>query len=102
MLEIGIDVSLASDGGACGNTEDMFEVIKFVVLQPKAAAQDRRVFNARDILLGATAGGAKALGLPADLGALDVGRLADLFLFNPFRLKSVPMHEPLSTLIYTG
>ena len=25
----GIDVSLASDGGACGNTEDMLEVIKY-------------------------------------------------------------------------
>src|SRR5262249_22522249 len=42
------------------------------------------------------------LGLPADLGALEVGRLADFFLFDPYRLKTVPMHEPLSTLVYTG
>jgi 5-methylthioadenosine/S-adenosylhomocysteine deaminase len=102
MLELGIDVSLATDGGACANTEDMLEAMKFGVLVQKAAAQDPRVFNARDILRLATVGGAKALGLPADLGALEVGRLADFFLFDPFRLKSVPMHEPIGTLIYGG
>jgi 5-methylthioadenosine/S-adenosylhomocysteine deaminase len=102
MLELGIDVSLATDGGACANTEDMLESMKFGLLIQKAGAQDPRVFNARDILRLATVGGAKALGLPADLGALEVGRLADFFLFDPFRLKSVPMHEPISTLVYAG
>jgi 5-methylthioadenosine/S-adenosylhomocysteine deaminase len=100
MLELGIDVSLATDGGACGNTEDMLEALKFGVLTQKVAAEDPRVLNARDILRLATVGGAKALGLPADLGALEVGRLADLFLWDPYRLKSVPMHEPISTLVY--
>ena len=102
MLELGIDVSLATDGGACANTEDMLEAMKFGVLMQKSAAEDPRVFNARDILRLATVGGARALGLPADLGALEVGRLADFFLFDPYRLKSVPMHEPLSTLVYAG
>ncbi len=102
MLELGIDVSLATDGGACSNTEDMLEALKFGVLMQKADAQDPRVLNARDILRLATVGGARALGLPADLGAIEVGRLADFFLFDPFRLKSVPMHEPISTLVYAG
>jgi 5-methylthioadenosine/S-adenosylhomocysteine deaminase len=102
MLELGIDVSLATDGGACGTTEDMLEILKWGVMIPKGVEQDPRVFNARDTLRLATLGGAKALGLGADLGALEVGRLADLFLFDPFRLKSVPMHEPISTVVYTG
>src|SRR5262245_60787179 len=102
MLELGIDVSLATDGGACANTEDMLAAMKFVVPIQKSEAQDPRVFNARDILRLATLGGATALGLPSDLGAIEVGRLADFFLFDPYRLKSVPMHEPLSTLVYAG
>ena len=40
MLELGIDVSLATDGGACSNTEDMLEALKFGVLMQKADAQD--------------------------------------------------------------
>ena len=102
MLELGIDVSLATDGGACANTEDMLEAMKFGLLIQKGGAQDARIMNARDILRLATVGGAKALGLPADLGALEVGRLADFFLFDPMRLKSVPMHEPIGSLVYTG
>src|SRR4029078_1168205 len=80
----------------------MLAVCKCAVLQPKAVAQDPRVFNARDVLRVATAGGAKALGLGADLGALDVRRLADMFLFDPYPLKTVPMHDPISTLVYAG
>lgn len=102
MLRLGIDVSLATDGGACGNSQDMIEALKFGVLMPKTAAEDPRVFTARDSLRLATVGGAKAVGLPSDLGALEVGRLADLFLFDPLRLKSVPVHDPISALVYTG
>ncbi len=102
MLELDIDVSLATDGGACANTHDMLEAMKFGLLIQKSAAEDPRVINARDVLRLATVGGSHALGLPADLGALEVGRLADFFLFDPYRLKSVPMHEPLSTLVYAG
>ncbi len=102
MLELDIDVSLATDGGACANTHDMLEAMKFGLLIQKSAAEDPRAINARDVLRLATVGGSHALGLPADLGALEVGRLADFFLFDPYRLKSVPMHEPLSTLVYAG
>jgi len=102
MLEMGIDVSLASDGGACGATEDMLQVLRWGTMAPKVDALDPRVFNARDALRLATMGGAQALGLPHDLGALEVGRLADLFLFDPYRLKTVPMHDPISTLVYGG
>lgn len=100
MKELGVDVSLATDGGACGNTQDMIEALKFAAVLPKAREQDPRVINARDVLQLATAAGAKAVGLPGDLGALEAGRLADLFLIDPYRLKTVPVHDPISSLVY--
>jgi 5-methylthioadenosine/S-adenosylhomocysteine deaminase len=100
MMELGVSVGLATDGGACGNTQDMIEALKFAAVMPKAREQDPRVFTARDVLKLATAGGADALGLGADLGALEVGRLADLFLLDPWRLKTVPVHDPISSLVY--
>lgn len=100
MLERGIDVSLATDGGACGNTQDMLEALRFGTLLAKVHQRDPRVFNARDILRLATVGGGKALGLPDDLGALEVGRRADLSLLDPWRLKTVPVHDPISSLVY--
>jgi 5-methylthioadenosine/S-adenosylhomocysteine deaminase len=49
----------------------------------------------------ATLGGADALGRP-DLGHLAPGARADFFLFDPRRPKSVPVHDPVSTLVYSG
>jgi 5-methylthioadenosine/S-adenosylhomocysteine deaminase len=102
MLDLGIAVSLAADGGACGNTQDMLEAMKFGALVMKGTAHDPRLFNARDVLRIATQGGARALNLAEDLGALEPGRLADLFLFDRHRLKTVPVHEPISSLVWAS
>lgn len=102
MLNKGVDVSLATDGGACGNTQDMLEALKFGVLIQKGAAEDPRVFGARDILRLATVGGARALGLPDDLGAIALGRRADFFLYDQWQLKTVPVHDPLSSLVWAS
>jgi 5-methylthioadenosine/S-adenosylhomocysteine deaminase len=102
MLERGVDVSLATDGGACGNTQDMLEALKMGVLVQKGAAEDPRVFGARDILRLATMGGARAVGLPDDLGAIEVGRIADFFLYETWHLKTVPVHDPISNLVWAS
>jgi 5-methylthioadenosine/S-adenosylhomocysteine deaminase len=100
MLELGIDVSLATDGGACGNTQDMLEALRFGAVLAKTQQRDPRAMNARDILRLATMGGAKALGLTKHLGALEIGRRADLSLHDPWRVKTVPIHDPISSLVY--
>ena len=100
MLEHGIDVSLATDGGACGNTQDMLEALRFGAVLAKTQQRDPRAMNARDMLRLATMGGAKALGLSGQLGALEVGRQADLSLHDPWHVKRVPIHDPISSLVY--
>jgi 5-methylthioadenosine/S-adenosylhomocysteine deaminase len=49
----------------------------------------------------ATVGGADALHRP-DLGFLAPDMRADFFLFDPRHPKSTPLHDPISTLVYTG
>jgi len=36
------------------------------------------------------------------LGALEVGRLADFFLFDAAHLNTTPVHDPISALVYAG
>jgi 5-methylthioadenosine/S-adenosylhomocysteine deaminase len=79
----------------------MLEALKVGALLPKVAARDPAVFTAGDALRMATSGGAAALGRD-DLGTLEVGKRADLFIFDPRHAKSTPVHDPVSTLVYAS
>ena len=50
----------------------------------------------------ATRGGAKAIGMADALGALEVGRKADMVLFDPRHLKSFPNHDPEAKVVYAS
>jgi 5-methylthioadenosine/S-adenosylhomocysteine deaminase len=101
LLELGVTIGLGADGAASNNSQDMLEALKVGALLPKVAARDPAVFTARDALRIATAGGAEALGRD-DFGTLEVGKRADLFIFDPRQAKSAPVHDPVSTLVYAS
>ncbi len=101
LLELGVTVSLGADGAASNNSQDMLEALKIGALLPKVAARDPAIFTAGDALRIATVGGAAALGRD-DFGTLEVGKRADLFIFDPQHAKSTPVHDPVSTLVYAS
>src|SRR5207249_3853600 len=92
---------LGADGAASNNSQDMLEALKIGALLPKVAACDPAVFTAADALRIATLGGAAALGR-SDFGSLEIGKRADLFIFDPVVAKSTPVHDPVSTLVYAS
>lgn len=101
LLDLGVTVGLGADGAASNNSQDMLEALKVAALLPKVAARDPAIFTASDALRIATSGGAAALGR-ADFGSIEVGKRADLFLFDPRHAKSIPVHDPVSTLVYAS
>jgi 5-methylthioadenosine/S-adenosylhomocysteine deaminase len=101
MREAGVRLSLATDGAASNNSQDMIEALKLGALLQKVAHKDSTAMTAPEILRMATVGGADALHRP-DLGYLAPGMRADFFLFDPRHAKSTPLHDPISTLVYTG
>ncbi len=101
LLDLGVTVGLGADGAASNNSQDMLEALKVGALLPKVAARDPAIFTAADALRIATSGGAAALGRD-DFGTLEVGKRADLFIFDPRHAKSIPVHDPVSTLVYAS
>jgi 5-methylthioadenosine/S-adenosylhomocysteine deaminase len=101
LLDLGVTVSLGADGAASNNSQDMLEALKIGALLPKVAARDPAIFTAADALRIATSGGAAAMGR-TDFGALEPGQRADLFIFDPHHAKSIPVHDPVSTLVYSS
>ncbi len=101
-LKASINVSLGTDGAASNNTTDMLDTMRLAALIHKGVCQDPTAMSAGNVVRMATVGGAKALGMEEALGSLEVGKRADIVLFDPDRIRSIPMHEPLATLVYSA
>ncbi len=101
LLDLGVTVSLGADGAASNNSQDMLEALKVGALLPKVAWRNPAVFTAADAVRLATSGGAAALGR-GDFGMLETGKRADLFILDPLHAKSIPVHDPVSTLVYSS
>lgn len=103
LIQAGITVGVATDGAASNNSNDMLEVLKTTALLQKVHHLDPTIITAEKVLEMATIDGARAIGLEDEIGSLEIGKKADLFIFNPMLSpKSVPMHNPVSTLVYSS
>jgi 5-methylthioadenosine/S-adenosylhomocysteine deaminase len=101
MLARRVTVSLGADGAACNNRLDMFEEMRLAaVLQ--AFRRQPGVLTARQVLVMATRGGARTLGLEAEIGSLEVGKRADLIVVDRDRPNLAPGPDPYSTLVYAA
>lgn len=101
-LAEGINISLGTDGAASNNTTDMMDTIRLAALIHKGVSRDATAMSAGEVLRMATIGGAKALGMERTIGTLEVGKKADIVLFDPKKLRTMPMHDPAATIVYSG
>ena len=101
LLEQGISVSLGADGAACNNRLDMFTEMRTAALLQKAL-HGPEVLPANRVLRMATMDGARALGLNAEIGSLEVGKRADLSVVRLDHLHSTPANDVVSALVYSA
>jgi 5-methylthioadenosine/S-adenosylhomocysteine deaminase len=102
MRRRGINVCLGSDGPASNNNQDMLQVMKMTGLLHKLEHRDPSILMARDVVRMATRGGATALGWDDGIGSLEVGKLADFFVLNPWLPNSVSLADPYVTLVFSA
>jgi 5-methylthioadenosine/S-adenosylhomocysteine deaminase len=101
MIERGISVSLGADGAACNNRLDMLTEMRTAALIQKAL-HGPEVLPALLVLRMATIDGARALGLEDEIGSIEVGKRADLTLFDLDDLRTTPRPDPVSTIVYAA
>ena len=100
LSEAGINVALGTDGCASNNDLDMISEMRTAALLAKGVAKDASALPAHQALEMATINGAKALGLDAMIGSLEVGKYADMSAVDLDTLNSTPIYNPISQIVY--
>jgi 5-methylthioadenosine/S-adenosylhomocysteine deaminase len=100
LLAAGIRVGIGSDSVASNNRMDILDEARLSVLIHRAAARRHDAFGAHDALQLATIGGARALGIDARVGSLEVGKDADLAAFSTTSPRTIPVGDPYSAAIF--
>lgn len=102
LLAEGITVSLGTDGAASNDSQDMLETMKLAALLQKVARRDPAAVSAEQVVEMATMGGARSIGKEGLIGSLEAGKAADLFIYDPWRARSAPLHDPIAALVYSS
>ncbi len=98
----GIHLALGTDGAASNDDLDMLGELRTAALLAKGVSGDAAALPAYEALRMATLHGAKALGLEAETGSLEVGKSADLIAIDLRAPNTQPIHHPISQLVYAA
>jgi 8-oxoguanine deaminase len=96
----GAPVGLGVDGSASSDSSNLIQEVRAAFLLQRLANGADRISH-KDAFRYATAGSAACIGRP-DLGVLDVGKAADLALFNLDEIRFSGRGDPLAALVLCG
>jgi cytosine/adenosine deaminase-related metal-dependent hydrolase len=102
LLERGVSVGIGNDSGNSSNHLDTIRSMNIAALGFKDARRDVRLVPAEQALEMATLLGARALGLGAEIGSIEVGKQADLVLFDTRRAEWAALFDPVTNLVYSA
>ena len=102
MLASGLTVGLGSDGPASSNNHSLFQAMKMAALIQKGTHRDPTIMTADKVLEMATIDGARACGLEAVTGSIEIGKKADIVVVGTDHPAMAPVHDPVSALVYSA
>lgn len=98
----GVNLGLGTDGCSSSDTPRLMEVIKMAALLHKVTEPDFDAWSTVDeVLRAATIGGARSAVLDHVVGSLEVGKRADLTMFDTSTLAFMPRNTLENHLVYS-
>jgi 5-methylthioadenosine/S-adenosylhomocysteine deaminase len=101
LLALGVNVAIGSDHASSGIV-DMTQEVRLACCCYKETRLNPRVMPPETGLEMATINGAKAALLDKRIGSVEVGKEADLVLFDTRRPEWQPLINPLANLVYSA
>jgi 5-methylthioadenosine/S-adenosylhomocysteine deaminase len=97
-----MNIALGTGGAIESGNLDLFEVMRFLTLNARAARQDASAMPAQAALMMATVCGARAQGRADNCGMLKPGMDADIVLVDFSAPHLMPCHNVLSGLVFSA
>ena len=101
MIEAGVTISLGTDSASAGGHLDMVRVMGLAAYGHRDIAGSPELVGAHKALEMATIDAARACLWEDGVGSLEVGKLADLALFDCNTIEHHPGRDPVSNLVYS-
>jgi 5-methylthioadenosine/S-adenosylhomocysteine deaminase len=101
FLEMGIAVGLGSDHASSGIV-DLVQEMFLVTGGYKETRMNTNVMPPERVVEMATINGARCALWEKEIGSLEVGKKADLVLFNTWTPQWQPLYNPVSNLVYSA
>ncbi|KAM5568290.1 hypothetical protein ABKV19_016048 [Rosa sericea] len=107
MIGAGICVSLGTDGAPSNNRMSLVDEMYLASLINKGrevytnGTTDPTALPSETVLKMATINGAKSALWDNEIGSLEVGKKADLVVINPSTWTMIPLHDCISSLVYS-
>jgi 5-methylthioadenosine/S-adenosylhomocysteine deaminase len=102
LLAHGVAVGLGADSANSSNYLDGLRMVNAAALGFKDGRADVSYVPAEQALEMATLLGARAVGLDANIGSIEVGKKADLVLFETRRAEWRSLLDPVNNLVYAA
>ena len=102
MLEMGVNVSCATDGAASNNNLSMMEEMTMIALLQKGVNLHPTLIPAGTAVDIPTVNGAKALGMDGITGTLEAGKQADLIILGTDNPRYYPRTNLVHLMVYSG
>ncbi len=101
LMALGVNVGIGSDHACSGITDIVQEMLLFAGTH-KEVQMNPRVVPPEHVVEMATINGARCAGLGDRLGSIEVGKEADLVLFDTDCPEWQPLYNPVSNLVYSA
>ena len=97
----GVEIALGCDNCACSDVQNMFQSMKLFCGLAAIGDTGLDTPDAPEAMRAATLGGASAVGLAGEIGALAPGMRADLCLYDLDRPTLLPLNSAARQMVYT-
>jgi 5-methylthioadenosine/S-adenosylhomocysteine deaminase len=102
MLEFGVPVCLGSDSAMSSNFVDVVRQMYLASGGAKSQRLDPTIMPPETVLEMATINGAKSLLWDDEIGSLEVGKRADVAIFDMQKPEWQPVHNPIANLVFAS